>query len=130
MATKILLIDDAEDHLLICKYVLEHRGYEVLTVCGVDSFERLLETILSFGPDIIFTDQDMPGIQGDEVIRMVKNVSQFSHIPVIYFSGCENIEARTRQAGADGYLPKPLKIAPFLGIIAKYAGGNGGSAAV
>lgn len=119
-AKKVLLIDDAPEHLLICKFVLGHRGYDVLTLHGPESLDELAETVYSFQPDIIFTDQDMPCINGEDVVRMIKQTPPFKHIPVIYFSGTEDLEELSQATGADDWLPKPLKVAAFLDILTKY----------
>jgi len=121
---KVLVIDDAEDHLLICKLVLEHRGYEVLTLPGVESMEQLFESVYSFQPDVIFTDHDMPGINGEDIVRMLKQVPQFSDIPIIYLSGNEKIDQLTEQSGADDFVPKPLKIPEFLSVLTRFTGGD------
>jgi CheY-like chemotaxis protein len=80
---KVLVIDDAEDHLLICKLVLEHWDYEVLPLRGIASLEELFEVVFSYSRDLIFTEQDMPGLDGEQIVRMLKRVPQFKHIPAI-----------------------------------------------
>ncbi len=120
VAKKVLLIDKATDHLLICKCVLGHRGYDVLALNGLETLGELAEAVYSFRPDIIFTDQHMSCINGEAVVRMIKEAPAFRHIPVIYFSGVVGLKVLSLSSGADDYLPKPLKVKAFLKILTKY----------
>jgi CheY-like chemotaxis protein len=121
-SNRILVIDGAEDHLLICRLILEHRGFNVLPMQGIDTLDELFETIYSFRPDVIFTDQQMPGIDGEQIIRLLKKAPRFKNIPIIYISAAKRLEKLACSAGADGYLAKPFKVNELLNILTKYTG--------
>jgi len=122
---KVLVIDDEEDHLLICKLVLEHRGFEVITLRGTVTLDQIFETIYSFWPLIIFTEKDMPGVTCEQIAGMVRQVPQFHHLRVICLSALANADAVKRIPGLDDFLAKPLVIHELLGILIKYTGEEG-----
>ena len=119
-AKRILMVDDQEDHLLICKIVLELRGYEVLTFPGIGTMDYLFETVYSFRPDLIFTNHEMPGISGEKVIRMMKAIPRFHDIPIIYFSAMLNVEAMAHDSGANDWLSKPFQMEKLLAMVNRY----------
>lgn len=117
---RILLIDDDLDHLLICNIVLRRKGYEVLTLAGCEKMEELEEAVGTFRPELIFLEHDMRGICGMDLIRMLKSHSEFKKIPVIYFSGRDDIVQLAKQAGADNYLRKPFVVDGLIDMVRRY----------
>jgi len=114
---KILLIDDDLDHLSICKLILTNRGFNVLVLWNTDV---LLEVVKDFQPDLIFMDHRMPRRDGIHATRMLKDNESTKDIRVIYFSGVEKAEQFAREAGADGFLPKPFNVETLLAAIHQY----------
>jgi len=114
---KILLIDDDLDHLSICKLILTNRGFNVLVLWNTDV---LLEVVKDFQPDLIFMDHCMPRRDGIHATRMLKDNESTKDIQVIYFSGVEKAEQFAREAGADGFLPKPFNVETLLAAIHQY----------
>ncbi|HSZ87243.1 MAG TPA: response regulator, partial [Puia sp.] len=89
MATKkILMIDDDEDHLSLCKLILEKEGHVIFTL--TDDHELLESTVL-IRPDLIFVDHYMGKLLGTEVVKKLKSHPITKDIPVIYFSSCADI---------------------------------------
>jgi CheY-like chemotaxis protein len=97
----ILCVDDHEQSLSIRKLMLETRGYRVI-VCT--SGEEALEVFRSGGIDLVLTDLMMPGMNGDELAKHVKQVSP--ETPIILFSGKVTVYDQTTQA--DVFLPKGM----------------------
>jgi CheY-like chemotaxis protein len=95
----ILCVDDNEQSLSIRKLVLETRGYRVI-VCTAG--EQALEVFLHGGIDLVLTDLMMPGMNGDDLAKQVKQLSP--ETPVILFSGKVRVYDQTTQA--DVFLPK------------------------
>jgi len=114
---KILMIDDDLDHLSICKLILTNRGFNVLVLWNTDV---LLEVVKDFQPDLIFMDHRMPRRDGIHATRMLKDNDSTKDIRVIFFSGVEKAEQFAREAGADGFLPKPFNVETLLAAIQKY----------
>ena len=97
----ILCVDDNEQSLSIRKVLLETRGYRVVTCC---SGEEALEVFRNGGIDLVLTDLVMPGLDGIELVRQIKESSPAT--PAILFSG--KIRVYERDTMADVFLPKGM----------------------
>jgi two-component system, OmpR family, alkaline phosphatase synthesis response regulator PhoP len=103
----ILVVEDEEDILELVKYNLAKEGYRV---SGAASGEVGLKTARSNLPDLIVLDLMLPGIDGLEVCKILKNDSKTQHIPVIMLTAkSEDSDIITGlEIGADDYLAKPF----------------------
>ncbi|MCX6833102.1 MAG: response regulator transcription factor [candidate division Zixibacteria bacterium] len=103
----ILVVEDEEDILELVKYNLAKEGYRV---SGATSGEVGLKTARSSLPDLIVLDLMLPGIDGLEVCKILKNDSKTQHIPVIMLTAkSEDSDIITGlEIGADDYLAKPF----------------------
>lgn len=80
---RILIIEDDPDMTLSCRLILENRGYAVKS-CRTG--EEGLELALTGGTDIIVCDMALPGMDGAEVCRRLKEHPHTRGIPVILFT--------------------------------------------
>jgi len=95
----ILCVDDNEQALAVRKFLLETRGYRVLTaVCAHDA----LEIFRSGGIDLVLSDLLMPQMDGNEMVRRMKELSP--EVPMMLVSG--TVKAFERASHADAFLPK------------------------
>lgn len=103
----ILAIDDDEDILELVRYNLERANYQVK---AVTSGEEALDAARSFLPDAILLDLMLPGVDGLEVCRILKNDSQTSAIPILMLTalGEEADIVTGLELGADDYVTKPF----------------------
>lgn len=115
-----MLVDDDLDHLLTCNLILRGKGHEVLTLAGCEEMEELMEAVETFRPNLIFLEHDMRGICGMDLSRMLKSHAKYKGIPVIYFSGRDDIAELAKTAGADNYLRKPFDTSGLVEIARKY----------
>lgn len=103
----VLTIDDEEHILELLKYNLEKNGYKVLqALTGEEGFALLEEEHI----DMILLDLMLPGIDGLEVLRRIRNDERFKDIPVIMLTA-RNDEIDTvlgLEMGADDYVGKPF----------------------
>lgn len=104
---KVLIADDNEQNREIVKDVLSAWGYICYT--AVDGFE-VLDLASRNNPDVIVLDVMMPGMNGFEVCRKLKNNITTHNIPVIMLTVLNEIEDRIRgfNVGADVFLSKPI----------------------
>lgn len=109
MAACILVVDDDPDSLDIVRTFLESRGYDVVTASdGRAGLVKLKE----MRPDLVLLDVMMPGMDGWEVARVIKNHSDFGDTRVVMLtarSGFSDKQAGLR-AGADDYIVKPIRL--------------------
>jgi two-component system, OmpR family, response regulator CpxR len=95
----ILCVDDNEQALSVRKFLLETRGYRVLTAVGS---EKALEIFREGGIDLVLSDLIMPYMDGNELIRRMKELAP--EVPAILISG--SVKAFDRANRADAFLPK------------------------
>jgi two-component system cell cycle response regulator DivK len=113
---KVLVVeDDFLNRLFFCD-VLKEEGFEVEPVA--DEREALARTE-QFRPDLIVMDIHMPHISGVDIIKLLKANPSLAEIPVLAVTGYvgKGEESEVRNAGAGGYLPKPVSIAPFVAAV-------------
>ncbi len=80
--TKILVVDDNQELTSILEIILEDAGYEVRSAKdGCDAFR----TYLRFQPDLVLTDLHMPGKNGIELMKVIRNHNP--EVRTIYMSG-------------------------------------------
>lgn len=115
----ILLIDDNHDAADSISMVLELLGHRV-TTCY--SGQQGLDALAAARPDLVFTDIGMPGMDGHEVCRRMRAMSQGAPLKIVALTGWGTLEdrAQSAQAGFDYHLVKPIttaKLREALGII-------------
>jgi two-component system KDP operon response regulator KdpE len=109
----ILAVDDEPHVLEALSAILEGRGYHVRT--AHDAFSAL-DLISAQRPDLVLLDLAMPGVDGVEVCRRVR---EFSRVPVVVLSALsdESMKVRALDAGADDYVTKPFGVQELLARI-------------
>jgi len=115
----ILLIDDNHDAADSISMVLELLGHRV-TTCY--SGQQGLDALAAARPDLVFTDIGMPGMDGHEVCRRMRAMSEGAPLKIVALTGWGTLEdrAQSAQAGFDYHLVKPIttaKLREALGII-------------
>ena len=109
--SRILAIDDKEDNLIVISALLENRIPDCNVITAQSGSEGLKKAKAE-SPDTILLDIKMPGMDGYEVCKRLKEDESTKHIPVIMFTA-EKIESQDRvsglDAGADAYLTKPIE---------------------
>jgi two-component system, OmpR family, response regulator CpxR len=95
----ILCVDDNEQSLSVRKFLLETRGYRVR---ATQSGEEALEIFIREQIDLVLSDLVMPQMDGNELVRRLKEIS--NEVPMILYSG--SVKAFERANCADAFLPK------------------------
>jgi two-component system, OmpR family, response regulator CpxR len=95
----ILCVDDNEPILAVRKFLLETRGYRVIVARGA---HEAIEIFRRGGIDLVLGDLLMPEMDGNEMVRLMKDISP--EIPMILISG--TVKTFERANRADAFLPK------------------------
>jgi two-component system cell cycle response regulator DivK len=113
VAKKILVVEDNELNLKLFCDLLRAHGYEAEPVRdGREAVERTR----GFAPDLIIMDIQMPHVSGLELIEQLKADEDLKHIPVMAVTAyaAKGDEERIRDAGAEGYVSKPISVMKFV----------------
>ena len=115
--TKILYIEDNRENRLLVRAVLEAAGYAI-----VDAEDGLagIEAAIREEPALILLDINLPGVDGYEIVAILKSFPTLASTPVIALTAyaMQGDRQRTLVAGCDGYIGKPLAYKDFLAVIA------------
>jgi two-component system cell cycle response regulator DivK len=110
---KILVVEDNELNLKLFCDLLRAHGYAVEPV---RDGREAVGTARGFSPDLIVMDIQMPHISGLELIEQLKADSELSATPIMAVTAyaAKGDEERIRDAGAEGYVSKPISVMKFV----------------
>ncbi len=115
---RILVVDDEERMVRFIRLNLEHDGFQVVEALrGAQAIDRLRSGL----PDLVLLDVMLPDIDGFEVLRTIREVS---NVPVIMLTAKGEEEDRIRglELGADDYITKPFGKNELIGRVKKLIG--------
>lgn len=117
---KILIIDDDARNIFALTAVLRSRGYACLSASGMKEAFTVLEQEKGIG--VILLDMMMPDMDGYEALPIIKDNRRLSPIPVIAVTAQAMVGDRERclDAGADGYVSKPVNVDELLPLLQQY----------
>ena len=130
MNTRTILVveDDPNDESLTLRAL---RGYgEPFAVVVAHSGKDALDFLLRKGefadrssddPDLVFLDNTLPGVPGNELIRTIRSEASLRAVPLVVFSGSsdESLVKRCLEAGADDFVEKPIDMGEYLQVLRK-----------
>lgn len=104
----ILVVDDTPANLSILYDQLQSAGYRVLTA---ESGESALKRVSYITPDAILLDVMMPGIDGFETCRCMKQIDVLEDVPIIFMTALTETEDKVKglESGAVDYITKPFR---------------------
>ncbi len=113
----VLIVDDDKKQLIIIRHILERGGFRVIEALNGD---EALEAARTHQPDVMLIDIWMPGINGIDVIQILRQEEEIASIRVIAMSATSShaeASESVRQSGADAYMLKPFKRQALLELI-------------
>ncbi len=116
MAKRILVVEDNDlNRKLFCD-VLKATGFEVEPVADGDI---ALNAARAFAPDLVIMDIQLPNISGIDLIAAFRKDATLQDAPILAVTAYagKGDEERIRDAGAQGYLSKPVSISPFMAAV-------------
>ncbi|MDD5432085.1 MAG: response regulator [Candidatus Omnitrophica bacterium] len=117
----ILVAEDDPINMQLTSDYLQFNGFNVLKCSdGKDALEALKQTT----PDLIILDMNMPGLNGFEVFKLIKQDNSLKGIKVVAVSASvmKEDEKKVRLAGFDDFIPKPYDLKSFLVKIKNLSG--------
>ncbi len=122
MGKKILIIDDTDSDRKIVKRFLNKAGYDNIVVA--ETGERGVEMAASESPDLVITDTNMPGIDGFETCRQIREASGKENPKIIVTTGAiDAVDAvKARKVGADDYCVKTSDSAQIVNAVKSLVG--------
>lgn len=116
---RVLVVDDNHDGADLCSLLFKRMGHEVRTAySGSDA----LEIASAFTPQLVLLDIGMPGMNGYEVARELRNVKSTDRCVLIAVTGWgqEDDKIKAKEAGFDHHLTKPFDFNQLKALIAEY----------
>ncbi len=105
---RVLLVDDAKPNLDILVEGLKSDYKVSLALNG----EMALQAARRTPPDLVLLDIVMPGLDGYEVCRRLRQIPETAEVPIMFLSSLEDVRNKTHgfEAGANDYLTKPFEM--------------------
>ena len=113
MPKKVLIVEDNDLNLKLFRDLLGANGYRTVeTKEGIEAIAMTRNVL----PDLIIMDIQLPEVSGIEVTKWLKEDEDLAHIPVVAVTAfaMKGDEERIRDAGAEGYVSKPISVLKFV----------------
>ena len=113
----ILIIEDNENNRILVRDVLEASGFRT---AEAQTAEEGLKLAFDLAPALILMDIQLPGMNGLEALRQLRDNPATRSIPVIAVTASATTQDRLHimEAGFDAYQTKPIAVKPFLAVVA------------
>ena len=113
---RILVVEDNPLNLKLVRDVLWAAGYEVV---AATSGEEGLRMAAECPPDLVLMDLQLPGMDGAETMRRMRQGPVADEVPVIAVTALAMAEdqANATRAGFDGYIEKPISVRALVGEV-------------
>jgi CheY-like chemotaxis protein len=103
---RILVVDDLEDNVSLLETILTEEGYEIDSAKNGNS---ALAKIEASPPDLVLMDAMMPGMDGYEVTRRIRENPKLPFIPILMITASENANIpQGLELGANDFIRKPI----------------------
>jgi pilus assembly protein CpaE len=108
MPTRILIVDDDPVNQKLVAVILKQAGYDTFTAgTGPEALSHVDET----KPELIISDVEMPGMNGYELTRQLRQKPATAHLPIMILTSHDTVQEKIKgfEAGADDYMTKPFE---------------------
>jgi twitching motility two-component system response regulator PilG len=119
----IMVVDDSQTVRNIMALIVHRLGHRTIRAASaMEGLTLLTESV----PDLIFLDVTLPGMDGLDVCKVIKNTRHTKHVPVIMLSGNDQVfdKVMGRLAGASDYITKPFEPETIRKCLETYCGQN------
>lgn len=118
MSKRILVVDDSKSVRQLVCYTLNQAGYQTDEADGGD---QALGKAKATTYNLVFTDQNMPGMDGLTLVRSLRALSSYRQVPILMLTteSSAEMKAAGKAAGATGWLVKPFDPPKLMEIVKK-----------
>ena len=120
-----MVVDDSQTVRNIMALIVHRLGHRAIRASSaMEGLALLTESV----PDLIFLDITLPGMDGLDVCKVIKNTRHTKHVPVIMLSGNDQVfdKVMGRLAGASDYITKPFEPETIRKCLETYCGQSNG----
>jgi len=123
MTHVILVIEDNERNLKLLRDVLEYAGYDVRVARTAE--DGITSAVID-PPDLVLMDLQLPGIDGMEALRRLRESPRTADVPVVAVTAQAMKQDRERalDAGFNGYIEKPISVRAFPDQVRRFLSGG------
>jgi CheY-like chemotaxis protein len=116
---KILVVEDNEKNMYLMDFILTKSGYQVIKA---ETGEKAVELALKEKPNLVLMDIQLPGIDGLEATKRIRESKADGKIPIVAITSyaMTGDKEKVLAAGCNGYIEKPIDPETFLTEIQKY----------
>lgn len=116
---RILIVEDNENNMYLISFILKKKGFAILQA---KSGEEGIELACREKPDMIIMDIQLPGIDGLDATRRIRQSGAVGPVPVIALTSYAMTGDREKafDAGCTGYIEKPINPETFVEELKKY----------
>lgn len=121
MAKTILAVDDSGSLRQMVSFSLTAAGYQVVqAVDGQDGLDKAKDKTV----DLVLTDQNMPIMDGLTLIKNLRSLSSYQKVPILMLTteSSDEMKAKGKAAGANGWLVKPFDPKRLIEVVQKVIG--------
>jgi two-component system chemotaxis response regulator CheY len=114
----VLVVDDSLSIREAVGFILQNEGYQVIKA---ESAKNALESIEGKQIDLVITDLHMPEINGIELTKEIRKLTDFSHTPILVLTTESQVSKKmeAKLAGATGWIVKPFVTEKLIAVIKK-----------
>ncbi len=118
---QVLIVDDLASNRAVLRDFLAPLGF---AVHEAEDGETGIETAREIKPDLILMDVVMPGIDGFEAVRRLRALPEFKETVILGVSAAidRGEREKCREAGCNGFVPKPVVFSELMGLMEKHLG--------
>jgi two-component system chemotaxis response regulator CheY len=121
MAKTILAVDDSGSLRQMVTFSLKSAGYDVVqAVDGQDGLDKAKQKTV----DLVLTDQNMPIMDGLTLIKNLRSLGSYQNVPILMLTteSSDEMKAKGKAAGANGWLVKPFDPKRLIEVVQKVIG--------
>jgi two-component system, chemotaxis family, chemotaxis protein CheY len=121
MAKTILAVDDSGSLRQMVTFSLKSAGYDVVqAVDGQDGLDKAKQKTV----DLVLTDQNMPIMDGLTLIKNLRSLGSYQTVPILMLTteSSDEMKAKGKAAGANGWLVKPFDPKRLIEVVQKVIG--------